>query len=265
MTADFPDFGTPPDTAGSVLVLNTAGGPLPVGSQIDIPAVDIPGPGYEIEIEISNNTSLVAVTDVDVALRFIDVGTGVLLDSQAADMTSGPAGTPHIITGKGPTSANSVVVRITNNTGGGDSIDYSVKLWNNSRVYPRHDWRTRVLAGAGYTLGQPGINQGVLWNSQPAALISGANYQRLLPLYAGNVKLRVSTPSGTSDCEFLLTAIGTFTYHDFAVLLDVFTDSHGQLNQEWSLPRTQCFLTVINHNAGAQVISSVGTISEQEP
>jgi hypothetical protein len=263
---DYPDF-----TPAAALVTSsrtiTQGGinQLAVGASTDIGPFPIDQIGYELWISCQNHTQAALPSDLFVSLHWTDTATGTLLGNEGWDFAAGPPGTPQIVTGHGPSTADSLIVKFVNNPGGGDAVDVSYVFLQNNRMYAYSDVRTRVLAGAGYMLGSPGEPQGILFNSSPAPIASGANWSRLLPLYVGQAEFQFRTSSGAADAEFTLNGIGTWTLANYTTEYDQFTDSNGLLNVRWALNGLQSTVTATNRNANPQTLSGMGFFNSIRP
>jgi aminopeptidase-like protein len=127
-------------------------------------------------------------------------------------------------------------------------------------VYQRETFRTLTWGqNVGDTLPVFNCPENVLAISTPT--IPGNGQQiRNLPAWAGQVWIQAQTPSNTNDFEVQIldqSINGGLVYDDF-------TDTKGHVSKLVTLPRNQCEVVMINHNAAAQTVSFYMVIAPPE-
>lgn len=255
MTADFPDFLPGVGATGQIIQVasGTATG-IAAGASSSFGPFPVSGTGWELRALVQDQVSAVAVSDAEIRLQWSDSASGVTLFEEAWDVAAGPAGSGHDISGHGPTTGNQVTLKLTNQAASADAVTIIYRLWQTSRLYTNSDLRTRTPNGAGWTLSSASMPEGILGNTNAAAVATGASVTRLLPLYQGQVDIAAHTASGTSDLELLIQGISAGVMPNTQTILDDFSDAHGNYNRSWALPGVQCKLVLTNHNAGAQTL-----------
>jgi len=221
--------------------------------------------GYECQFNIANNASLVALSFVKITFDWRDANSGIILLTEDWVVCSGPAGTSHSLTGRGPSAANQCRVTVTNDAASADAVNVDVRVFASSRIFTRSDMRTSAFQSASFTKAGQDVSGDIIGASSPGALGSGGVWTRLLPLYAGQANFFGLTSSGLADGEFAVTGIGSvFGMASNNFVYDNFTNAKGSLFQAMALPRYQCVATGTNHNAASFSLSFTMTLLETE-
>jgi hypothetical protein len=283
-TPDYPDWNVPQATAAAIATGNPAGTPggvpllsaadvalsatlanIAIGGNASTGPIPIAQTGYACYLTVQNHTSTTQISGVKIQFDWTDAESGLNVLTESWVVAAGPAGTPHVLKGRGPSAASQLTVTAFDASISSDAVDVGIDIVEDSRIYTRSDLRTYTLAGAGFTLPTSGMDQDILMSASPAGLASGGSWTRLLPLYTGTVNVLAIAGSGTSDAEIQVQGvIEAFGLGAQAVLADLFSDSHGNLNAQVGLPRFQCVITALNHNAGNKTIVGTCTVVEQE-
>lgn len=264
---DFRDFtaeGQPLVPASGELGSGAVGGLL-AGTSTTLGPFTVSQTSWELYLAVSDHVSAVAQSDITVMLEWSDSATLVTVRQDGSGFAAGPLGTPHVVTGRGPTAGDTLTISLANSPGSGDALDITWYVWEHSRVELHTDVRTQVLAGAGYTLASNAVPQGILFAASPAPLAGGASWSRLLPLYTGPIDLTAVTSSAAADGLFTLSGVGTNALPHYNVLLSEHTGADGLLNTAWALPAQQAVITATNGNAAAQTLQATGYIAPVRP
>lgn len=229
------------------------------GSQILGPFA-ISQPGYEVRIDVS--TGAAGACYVSYVVDWIDSGTGQNLRRNTYTVAAGATGTPHKINGHGPTKANQIQITVMNLAASAGTITTTVTQMQSSRIYSRDVWRSLDTQAVGFTISGAIPEANILLNAAPN-ILTGASQVRLLPLYTGRVRFSAQTASATTDAELTLQTIGG-TLANSQTIGDIRSDAFGHIDVDLLLPRNQCTVTLINHNAASKVVSVVGLTDELE-
>lgn len=169
------------------------------------------------------------------------------------------AGFENVIHGTGPVEGDQLTITLT---AYGGTVNAGFTFFQNSRSTSRHDLRS-----IDFDSNNSGINTAasdlteLVVGEVSHGLSGGAQTGYLLPLFAGRVRISGQTTSHTNDAQLEL-----FTYADqnlgSSQIQRLTSDSAGNWNLEFSLPRIQCELLLVNNNGGTQTLSA-GIIAEE--
>jgi hypothetical protein len=195
-----------------------------------------------------------------VTMRWADSSAGVDTAQEIWYPASGTSGPEYFL--GGPTKGDQLIVMVTNNDT--VSLQFSIFVSQNSRVYARDDWRSPSWSA-------PGIPGFTLPNSDPTSLIlaitnptvnAGQTVNRLLPLYAGYAQLYYNPPSGSSS-QVKILPTGNQGPVDNTTPLFVAYSTGGTINAQVMLPRCNCELQISNIGSGSMSPSASLTATEQ--
>lgn len=225
--------------------------------------------GYEILLSAwaAVNTGQ---NDVSVEVIWSDAGTGITTGDELWWLCpgSGSGGNAHEVLGHGPTKGDQIEIILANAGNSAGNVSFAFTLLQNSRIYAADRWRTIQFKTSFLTntFADPKAN---LLASTSISVGSGTGnaVTRVMPLYNGRVYASLQTASGTSDAELLILNFADQSNGGISVpsttVFDGYTSSTGQLAAMIDLPRSQCQLQIINHNAASQNITCSVQVSEQ--
>lgn len=275
--ADYADFNTAAEHARQISVQGVPLIPSPVllasqsrtaianGTSLQSPTLTVGQVGYELYVAL--DTAAVTAAGVSVDLKWSDSVYGVVtIADETWWVLPGTAAISHNVCIKGPSKGDTLNVTITNNTGATVNAGYAIIT--NSRVLTRDDGRTVQTVGAlvanGFTSALYDLESNLVANANPVNVSIGGSTTRLLPLYSGQCAVHFETASGTSDMELAIALqADTSNAYVFTKIYDGFTDSHGNGYAIVNLPRSQCVMTLTNHNAAAKTLSVSIVAAEQ--
>jgi hypothetical protein len=204
--------------------------------------------GYEIVLSLE---SAGATCIAQIVLSWLDAA-GTVVENDIWYTYTGTAGSPHVVYGQGPTNGTQFFIQVQAFTAG-LTID-TLNLYENSRIYNYSDWRSRLipgLANGGQTVAPASPRTLILGARKLAAQGAGATDNCNFCLYAGKVRLYGNTASHTTDLSLSLTDTTNQETTD-QLFGQYFSDAHGNIAAELTLPRAQCVISMTNNNAGAQ-------------
>jgi hypothetical protein len=213
VTADFPDFQVPQAHADAIattgaplltlatLVDSQTGKVITAGNVFPGPGKPISQIGYEIQVQVTANSASTVPYAV-VALTWVDSGTGITVGSDTWTVPGSSNATPFMVLGKGPSKADKVSVTVTN-LDPANSITISYVLIQNSRVYPKDDWRwynnnNRLTAVPAATLPTLPPDESVLGLVDNVTILASSQDTFLFGMYNGPVTVSYELSSGSA-------------------------------------------------------------------
>jgi hypothetical protein len=254
-------------TTGVPLLNNTAlldntNAVITAGNSVVLPSsiteYSVTQPGYEVLIACHST----AEAYLQVLMTWFDIVSGLVVSSQSWWLSPGPAaGSINRYIGTGPTHGNQLQVTLAAVTGTVTVDNFTIE--QNSRIYARDDWRSTQFNGA-VTYFSPLVNpiSLVLGHFGPGSVGAGVSLNRLLPLFAGKIRLHAGTNSHAADLNVIITNVADQTPAGSAVLYQESSNANGFLDTETSLPRSNCQIALVNNNAGAQNLQFLIVIEE---
>lgn len=283
---DFPDWTAPQAHATAI---STTGAPslvfkrlidvligqsIAAASSITRPASGqfaLNQPGYEIQLNVGTLGGTAPIVSVE--LQWFDSSFGARMDDEIYYFYSGNVN-GHQIHGRGPTKGDQVVV-IIHNYSATSAVTVSYTLLQTSRVFTREFWKTigpnaTAPVFPGFTAATMNPSSGALAVSTGSVAANG-NTSLVLPLYTGTVAftgLTTDTTAGNSEWD-IVTA--TDQQVPQATVLAGRNGESGFAADgatslylpDVSLPRSQCTLNMLNHNA-TTTESLTGTMFARE-
>lgn len=212
-------------------------------------ASNLTGPSYDLFVELHAAASAFA----RITLYWYDSASGLLIDQHRYWVIPGNGVLPHQIVFHGPTVANQLIVGVEANTAT-VNLD-NLYAFQNSRSYERHTAYSYVW-GQTNNVGNVALDDptNLVIGEGSHGLTTGTSTTYYLPLYAGKVRLSGATSSNTTDANLEVFTIADQNLGS-AQIAKLTSDSGGNWNAELSLPRTQCQVTLVNHNAGTQTLT----------
>jgi hypothetical protein len=261
---------TPLGSVGSPTAL--AGGGASATLLNNVPVTQI---SYEFSISTRQSSAAAVFPLIEVVMTWTDSITGA---TTAIDhfYTSafGNAGPFLVTVGTGPAKGDTLNVTITNINA--TPITYTFTAAQNSRTYQRDDWRWLGwlgLAGAGQfsavtTPAYSETEQGILIAHTIAGQLAGTTVNVLMGLFCGNAWIHADeTGVGPANMTFEVntqTNFGTQSLYSSQVGGGPNgAIPNGPVNQLISLPRSPCFISVINSGSVASSTSIKAVIAEQ--
>lgn len=223
--------------------------------------------GYEVTWSVLQASAGATSPFVQVVVSWFDDDQA---GAQAVDTITYyiPAGQPTAAGtfGHGPMRGQYMSVAVVN-TDPAQTVTLTVKLRGCSRSYTRDDWRWPASqAIPGYVLPLTGSAQGTLVLASVATTVPAASPQtRLLPLFTGRVRARLSASTPTANAvQFVIATVnaqpGSVVYSS-PTLGAAVTEVSPQ--PELSFPRDLLKLTATNSD-GANVASIAVTLMAEE-
>lgn len=218
-------------------------------------------PGYLIRTNITNTTNTTTQMPVRFDWQFVDQATGTVLDNLSWSIFAGANGTPHSISGSGPTKGNQLVVTVTNQAASAATLTFDLIVMEVTSTFDRHDWHTDDTVNftiASFTSPETEATSGLLCGVVNLSLAAGVGGQatRVLPLYTGAAQLYFSTASSTTDLEWWLYPEADVDFPSQPAYANSSTASNGVSNSIAYMPRVQSILVLQNNNAATKVVQA---------
>lgn len=216
-------------------------------------------PGYLLRINITNTTNTSTQLPVRFDFQFVDVSTGTVLDNLSWSIFAGANGSPHSVSGSGPTKGNQLVVTITNQAASAVTLTYDFIVMEVTSTFDRHDWHTddtTVFTIAGFTSPETEASSGLLCGIVNLSLATGAGGQatRILPLYTGEAQLWLSTASSAADLEYWIFPEADTEFGSQPAYVNGATTANGTAITTPFMPRVQSIIVLQNNNAATKVV-----------
>jgi hypothetical protein len=251
----------------TVVSQQSAAQTLPVsgGAQTVISAAGISQQGYEISFGLQNNGGGGSSPFVQIDLLWTDSATGQTVARERWYCAYAFPG-PYNYMGTGPTKGDTLQLTMSNlaSAGSGTTSVVNFSLVQNSRTYPRDDWRSQAtMSVPTFTSATYDQFSNVLFSTAPT-VGGSSNTKRILPLYSGAVQISF-VPGGTNNGHFVVNNEGGFAAGNLTAQT-VYESNPGTNNAVDPivfLPRAVCSITLFNDVAGAVTLSANGTIAEQ--
>lgn len=274
---DFPDFGDHQDQAnliaatGVPLLRNeqavTSGtvGPLAAGASGNAAGgpFTLLAPSYDLTVTLTAAAGVANMNGV-ITLKWRDSTNTTLLAQKSFGVIASVGG--HAVTVTGPVRGARLTITFTNSASSGANITFTYTLVQTARLAANDLCRTITAPGTTPPSlvtwsGANNADSGILGNAAPS-IAAGSNAARGLNMYNGPVQLQANTASGTTDLTFTITVFDTSLAVNATNILQATSDSKGNVNLQFLLPMVQCFINLINHNAGAQNCTFLVTTAE---
>lgn len=240
---------------------NNAGTLISGNSSVTLGPFAISQISYEFLLSIT--TAAVTATPLLIEVFWTDTTSGLSAGYQAFTVFAATIAVAHQVTGRGPSIADRVSVKISTLTANSATVAYS--LLQSSRPFFKDIWQTSNFIQPafptfpGFTAAGTFEGSKVLANAA-SSIAAGGNLSFLLPLYDGNVFWNGRTTSATvGDGEWRLNDPSGI----LGFILDLATSGQagftqsggGASSRATALPRLQCAVQMFNHNAAAQTLS----------
>lgn len=216
-------------------------------------------PGYLIRINITNTTNTSTQLPVRFDWQFQDVSTGTILDNLSWSIFAGAKGSPHSVSGSGPTKGNQLVLTITNQAASAVTLSFDLIIMEVTSTFDRHDWHTDDTVDftiAGFVSPETEATSGLLCGIVNLSLGSGVGGQatRILPLYTGEAQLWLSTASSGADLEYWIFPEADTEFASQPAYVNGATTANGTAITTPFMPRVQSILVLQNNNAATKVV-----------
>jgi hypothetical protein len=204
---DYPDWQTPQAHANTIAatgvplltkstnIVNDINRSVPFGgASITIAnRVSVTQIGYEIAITALISALAPTLPVLTVDMIWVDSVTSTTVGHETWNIPIGSSGAGSVHIGTGPTKANQLTVKLSNNDSAQNATVTTV-INQNSRVYARDDWRTESFNAIPNAILPLHDQQGnTLADLLTSALPANGSQTRLLPLYSGRVSIAFSS------------------------------------------------------------------------
>ncbi len=263
MTIGYPDWNATviPATASRV-VGGKSNLAVAIGAVVDLGIYKMPHPAYDIYLSLANSSGADVLTQATLFLDWYDDISGVFLQQDVWQMTSGVAtGNPHQMLGHGPARGTRLSMSLANLATSATGITAQLSVISAARPESRATLETFTMGVGGIQDAAFALDINELAVSQVLAVAAGASVVRALPLYTGQARVCATTSSGLADLEVAIAPIPGWVAQTNP-LFSAFTSGAGVMNSDAFLPRIQCQLTMTNHNAAAKDLAAWITTAE---
>lgn len=231
------------------------------GTAVDGPFT-VTQPNYELYVS-AIWTGAPLGRPLTVNLTWTDTASGLVLDSETYSILPGAfGGTPHQVTIRGITKANSVTITYSN-LDSGVSLSVTRALFMNSRNLQRNICKSlnspTLWTGAPFVNGYGNIATNIIADYFNASVAASGQAFVLGAMYNGDVKIQVATGIGVNAPTLALQVydLTDLLINGIASSAPLYQgrDTNGQLEVFLSLPRQQCAYAITNETASAHAVN----------